>query len=112
VAQVFKVRELSMDELLEQLCDIDHQLLQLVEKDELSAEEILGLVDTREQLLKRVINAVEQAPELAQTEQWSLAVKRTQQVVITMEAQTQYLGQKLRQYRHGSRSLAQYKKFI
>jgi flagellar rod protein FlaI len=101
-----------MNVLLERLCDIDHQLLQLIEKDELSAEEILGLVDTREELLKRVINAVEQDPRLAESEQWSCAIKRTQQVVITMEAQTQQLGQKLRQYRHGSRSLAQYRKFI
>ncbi len=101
-----------MDVLLEQLCDVDHQILQLVEKDELSAEEILGLVDTREELLNRVIKAVEQDPELTKSEQWSLAVKRTHQVVSTMEAQTQQLGQKLRQYRHGSRSLAQYKKFI
>lgn len=94
------------------LCELDHQLLKALEEKEINAEEIVSLVDKREQLLQSTLHFLGENPEFKQSKQWHEAIVRTKHLVELMQSETNRVGQILQKYRHGSKSLQQYKKFL
>ncbi|USD65968.1 flagellar protein FliT [Vibrio sp. SCSIO 43136] len=101
-----------MNNNLTQLCDIDRQLLIYLEKDEINAEEIVVLVDKREQLLAETFKQIAETPELIDKQQWQEAISRTTKVVTLMQKRTSEIAEHLKKYRHGNKSVQVYKKFL
>ena len=97
---------------LKQLSDIDRIIETNLSLSDINAEEIGELVDKREQLLQRLLCTIDELPQLSQTEQWQRAIKETQNVVVLMQSKTTMIGQTLYKYRHGNKSVQQYKKFL
>ncbi len=97
---------------LKQLSDIDHVVTIKLSLDDINTEEIGELVDKREQLLQGLLCTIDELPQLSQTEQWQRAIKETQNVVVLMQNKTTMIGQTLYKYRHGNKSVQQYKKFL
>lgn len=97
---------------LAQLSDLDRTITNELSFDNINTEEITQLVDNRKQLLLSLFRAIEGSPQLAQTEQWQVAIKQTQGVVALMQNKTTAIGQTLYKYRHGNKSVQQYKKFL
>jgi flagellar rod protein FlaI len=98
--------------IFNELSDLDHRLLSLIENIDPETEEIHQLVDKREQLIKTIVDVCKRNPNLQQSAQWQQVVESTRHIAQLMESKTEQLGQSLRKYRHGKRSLQQYKKFI
>jgi flagellar rod protein FlaI len=101
-----------MKTLLLELCELDQLIIAKLEFDEINAEEITQLVDNREQLLQNVIQAIDLHPEVRQSSEWSEAISRTRQLVGLMQSKTTRLGKALYKYRHGAKSVQQYRKFL
>ncbi|MDA0148084.1 flagellar protein FliT [Vibrio sp. LaRot3] len=99
-------------EQLKLLSDLDRNIKITLTSADIDTEEIHSLVDKREQLLLTIISDVKKSPELAETEQWQKAIALTKEVVDLMAQQTAAIGQTLHKYRHGSKSVQQYKKFL
>ncbi|EGU31528.1 flagellar protein FliT [Vibrio scophthalmi] len=102
----------NFTEQLKQLSDIDHIIKSELSASDINTEEITELVDKREQLLQRLLCTIDELPQLSQTEQWQQAIKETQNVVLLMQSKTTLIGQTLYKYRHGNKSVQQYKKFL
>ncbi|HAS63072.1 MAG TPA: flagellar protein FliT [Vibrio sp.] len=94
------------------LSEIDHIITKELSLSDINAEEISELVDKREQLLLSLLSLIDESPQLAQTEQWQSAIKQTRTVVLLMQEKTKFIGQSLYKYRHGNKSVQQYKKFL
>ncbi|MBA5763702.1 flagellar protein FliT [Vibrio sp. 404] len=94
------------------LSEIDHIITKELSSVDINAEEISELVDKREQLLLSLLGLIDESPQLAQTEHWQSAINQTQKVIILMQEKTQLIGQSLYKYRHGNKSVQQYKKFL
>jgi flagellar rod protein FlaI len=94
------------------LRDLDHKINETLAVEEINAEEIVQLVDTREQILQKLLEAIQARPELKQEQQWQEAVQTTQTVVELMQSKTNELAMALQKYRHGKRSVQQYQKFL
>ncbi|NOH78915.1 flagellar protein FliT [Vibrio sp. RE86] len=97
---------------LTKVSDLDLKISETLAADEINAEEIVHLVDTREQILQKLFEAIQANSELAQLQQWQETVARTQSVVQLMQSKTAELGAALQKYRHGKRSVQQYQKFL
>lgn len=97
---------------LSQLSDLDQLITEQLSLSDINAEEITQLVDKREQLLLGILSKIDEAPKLAQLESWRAAVYQTQKVLGLMQEQTRSIGQSLHKYRHGNKSVQQYKKFL
>ncbi|MCZ4295623.1 flagellar protein FliT [Vibrio sinaloensis] len=102
----------DFEQRLNELCEVDQIISETLTAIELSTEEIVKLVDTREQILQSLLAAIHSSPELAKLQQWHDAVERTQTVVELMSSKTAELGVALQKYRHGKRSVQQYQKFL
>ncbi|MFN1618776.1 flagellar protein FliT [Vibrio rotiferianus] len=100
-----------MESELASLRDIDQLISQELEKVELNTEEILRLVDIREQMLQNLLPIVEGNTDLKQDAEWQAVVTRTKEIVELMQCETSQLGKQLHKLRYGQRSLQQYKKF-
>lgn len=98
--------------IFNELSDLDHRLLSLIENIDPVTEEIHQLVDKREQIVKTIIDVCKRNPNLQQSAQWKQVVESTRHITVLMESKTEQLGQSLRKYRHGKRSLQQYKNYI
>jgi len=96
---------------LASLRDLDQLISQELEKVELNTEEILRLVDIREQMLQNLLPIVEGNTDLKQDAEWQAVVTRTKEIVELMQCETSQLGKQLHKLRYGQRSLQQYKKF-
>lgn len=101
-----------MDDELQLLCDLDHQIKQGLTAEEINAEEIVRLVDKREQLLQGLLTFAADNPEFAHSEEWRSAILQTQQLVELMQSKTSAIGHLLHKYRYGNKSVQQYKKFL
>ena len=101
-----------MSDYLTLLCDLDQTLLSLFEKSELNVEEILKLVDKREQLLQNLQNERQKVPEFERSPEWQEAIARTKQIVEKMQTKTGQIGEELRKYRHGNKSVQRYQQFL
>lgn len=102
----------DFEQQLSQLCDVDQKITETLAVIESSAEEIIQLVDTREQILQSLLEAVHAQPDLAKSQQWQQAVERTRAVVELMSNKTAEFGLALQKYRHGKRSVQQYQKYL
>ncbi|NOH68887.1 flagellar protein FliT [Vibrio rotiferianus] len=100
-----------MESELASLRDLDQLISQELEKVELNTEEILRLVDIREQMLQNLLPIVEGNTDLKQDAEWQAVVTRTKEIVELMQCETSQLGKLLHKLRYGQRSLQQYKKF-
>lgn len=101
-----------MNNRLSELCDIDHKIEHLLAEDDLDAEEIMNLVDKRDQILQGLIAYASNNSQFASSSEWRDAIANTQLIVEQMEKRTAGLGDLLRRFRHGNRSVQQYKKFL
>ncbi|MGL6027898.1 MAG: flagellar protein FliT [Vibrio sp.] len=101
-----------MQAQLQHLSDLDQQITTLLAEDEIDAEDILQLVDNREQLLHSLLSDLAENPEWAQSDVWRQAIANTQQLVERMQSKTAAIGQVLYHYRRGKKSVQQYKKFL
>lgn len=101
-----------MQELLRQLSDIDQTLLAQLQQVEINSEEIIRLVDIREQILQKIYSEQKSDPDFKRSPQWQDAVSRTREVVGLMQKNTQAIGEQLRKLRHGSKSVKRYQQFL
>ncbi|MDG3088783.1 flagellar protein FliT [Vibrio hannami] len=97
---------------LGQLQELDHKLVSLLQESELNAEEIIELVDIREQILQNILNEQKSDPSLKNSPDWRKALVRTKQVVELMQSKTNEIGAQLRKFRHGSKSIQRYQQFL
>ena len=97
---------------LQKLCDVDQLISLQIKNIEINAEEIIVLVDKREQILQKALYQLEIHPELKATKQWQDAIIRTKHLVELMQSETSQIGKMLHKYRHGNKSVQQYKKFL
>ncbi|PAR45942.1 flagellar protein FliT [Vibrio metoecus] len=102
----------NVEAQLQYLSDLDQQITTLLAEDDIHAEDILQLVDNREQLLHSLLGYLAEHPEWAQSDLWREAIGNTQQLVEQMQLKTAAIGKTLHKYRHGNKSLQQYKKFL
>lgn len=100
-----------MDEL-QKLCELDQQIMAKFEISEINTEEIMALVDNREQLLQNVLHLLDSHPDVKQSSEWYDAITRTRKLVELMQTETTRVGKDLKKYRHGNKSVQQYKKFL
>lgn len=100
-----------MDEL-QKLCELDQQIMAKFEISEINTEEIMALVDNREQLLQNVLHLLDSHPDVRQSSEWYNAITRTRKLVELMQTETTRVGKDLKKYRHGNKSVQQYKKFL
>ncbi len=101
-----------MNQELRDLCDLDRQLVDLLKKDSPDTEEIVKMVDNREQLLQIILQAASSDSSMTQSSDFQESIQRTKFIIELMNGETSKLGQQLRRYRHGNKSVQQYKKFI
>ncbi|MCZ4310863.1 MULTISPECIES: flagellar protein FliT [Vibrio] len=101
-----------MSKLLQELCELDQLIMSKLEYSEINAEEIVHLVDNREQLLQNVLQLIDSYPDVKQSSEWFEAISRTRQLVELMQSETGRVGKNLHKYRHGAKSVQQYKKFL
>ncbi len=101
-----------MQSELREIHDLDHRINQALQKVEINTEEILHLVDIREQLLESLLPIIRQNPLVKQDAEWQDLLTRTQSIVELMQSETLKTGKELHKLRYGQRSLQQYKKFI
>lgn len=97
---------------LQQLCDIDLLLVDELASSEINAEEVVAMVDKREQLLQIVLQKVNTDSRMKQSPLWLDAINRTKFIVEQMQDESSKLAQQLQKFRHGNRSVQQYKKFL
>ncbi|EPA8366920.1 flagellar protein FliT [Vibrio fluvialis] len=97
---------------LQALCDVNHQLKDKLAVDDINTEEITALVDNREQLLHELLTYMSDNPDFARSDEWRSAVRDTQLLVELMQSKTAAIGKTLHKYRHGNKSVQQYKKFL
>lgn len=97
---------------LREIHDIDQCIKQELQKVDINTEEILRLVDIREQLLENLLPVIHQNPLVKQDAEWQDLLTRTKSIVELMQSETLKTGQELHKLRYGKRSLQQYKKFI
>lgn len=96
---------------LQVLFDVNQQIKQKLAIDDFSTEEIHQLVDTREQAVAKLLLHINRNPSFAHSERWLSAITDTQAIVELMSTKTMSIGQSLRKYRYGNKSVQQYKKF-
>jgi flagellar rod protein FlaI len=102
-----------VSQLFGQLCKLDQQLFSFLAEDELNVEEILILVDKREQLLQNIVNEQPRASGTGDHRlEWQDAIARTKQLVTLMQGNGQRLGQQLTKIRHGNKSVQRYQQFL
>ncbi len=101
-----------MEQQLQALRDIDTKIKLLLNIDDFDVKEVTQLVDIREQLLRELLDQVSDNPALGKSQLWLRAVQDTQQVVDLMQSKTVRIGQDLQKFRHGNKSVQQYKKFL
>lgn len=97
---------------LRELCELDQLIISKLEFSEINAEEIATLVDNREQLLQNVLQFIDSHPDVKQSSEWFEAISRTRKLVELMQSETGRVGKTLHKYRHGAKSVQQYKKFL
>lgn len=101
-----------MSDLIQELSDLDQALLAQLQETEINSEEIQRLVDTREQILQNIIRDKKSDPSFKGSPEWQAALSRTQKIVGLMQKSTIQIGEQLRKYRHGSKSVKRYQQFL
>jgi flagellar rod protein FlaI len=96
----------------QEIREIDHQITLILQKTEFDAEEIAVLVDKRERILQNILNYIKENPSFAESEDWLSLIEQTKRVVALLHSETTQLGNTLKKYRYGNKSVQQYKKFL
>ncbi|UUM29849.1 flagellar protein FliT [Vibrio japonicus] len=102
----------EFERYLTNLGDLNHNMKGCLASEELNTEEIARLVDTREQLLLKLLQLIRQDAQLVDSEGWQNAIHETQVITELMQNKTSEIALSLRKYQQGKRSVQQYKKFI
>ncbi|KOO03879.1 flagellar protein FliT [Vibrio nereis] len=102
----------EFEQLLDVFCEVNHNMSDCLIQEEIDTEEITSLVDTREQLLQKLLQLISQNGQLASLDKWQNAIEETQAIAGLMQEKTNQIGLSLRKYQHGKRSVQQYRKFI
>jgi flagellar rod protein FlaI len=100
-----------MNDALLRLSEIDHKISQELRNDELNSEEILALVDIRDQILQTLLDHASKNEQFAKSPLWQEAINSTKALVELMTAETAKVGDDLRKFRVGQKSVQLYKKF-
>lgn len=98
--------------MLTNLLELDQKLFCYFEQDDFDAEEILELVDKREQLLMRIYTEPLSKDIFVSTPEWHNAIKRTEKLVELMRQHTDKLGRQLKKFQHGNQSIQRYQQFL
>ncbi len=101
-----------MEQQIQALRDIDTKIKTILNIDDFDVKEVTQLVDIREQLLQELLSQVSDDPALSKSQLWRDTVRDTQQLVELMQSKTTVIGQDLQKFRHGNKSVQQYKKFL
>ena len=100
-----------MEKDILELSDIDRIIYQELMSKELNSEEILSLVDKRDQILHQLIDYASKNEQFAKSLKWQQAIDSTQQLVELMSAKTTKVGEDLRKFRIGQKSVQLYTKY-
>ncbi|NLS13221.1 flagellar protein FliT [Vibrio sp. SM6] len=98
-------------QLIAALSELDQLIEQELKKSTTNTEDIVGLVDSREEIVISLLNQLTIQPELKQQPEWQSVVQRTQTLLVQMQQETAVAGRALQQYRQGQRSIQHYKRF-
>lgn len=101
-----------MEQQLLILSDLGHQIKAILAIEEINTEEINHLVDKRERILQNLLMYASENPQFANSTQWRNAIDETKHLVELMQSKTVEIGKTLQKYRHGNKSVQQYKKFL
>lgn len=101
-----------MRELFESLQLLDEKLFAVCEQDEFDNELFLLLFSEREQTLHNIMTERKSVPDFDNSPDWQNVILRTRQIVHLMQSKTQQLGEQLKKYRHGSKSVQRYQQFL
>lgn len=103
-----------MPKQLKMLRQMNSYLSQLLDEQELNVHEIQLWVAKRAQLLEEVAVDINHPDHWIHSHQaeWQAVIRETHSLVEQMQAMTLELEQQLQKYRHGSKSVQQYKKFL
>lgn len=101
-----------MSHLLSDLQQLDRDLLSLFDGDEPNSEEIFQLIDNRERLLQDIFIRYQSVPDFSSSSEWQEAIDRTKYIVQLMQQKTSQIGEQLRKYRHGNKSVQRYQQFL
>ncbi|MGX9417227.1 flagellar protein FliT [Vibrio sp. RC27] len=100
-----------MENEINQLSDIDRILNQELTNVVLDSEEITRLVDKRDQILQQLIDYASKNERFAKSTMWADAISSTQKLVELMNSQTMKVGEDLRKFRIGQKSVQLYQKY-
>ncbi len=101
-----------MEEQIQALRNIDTKIKTILNIDGFDVKEVTQLVDIREQLLQELLAKVPNDPAWSKSQLWRDTVRDTQQLVELMQSKTIMIGKDLQKFRHGNKSVQQYKKFL
>ncbi len=101
-----------MEEQIQALRNIDTKIKALLNIDDFDVKEITQLVDIREQMLQKLLVQISSNSALSTSQLWRDTVRDTQQLVELMQSKTTIIGKDLQKFRHGNKSVQQYKKFL
>lgn len=101
-----------MEQQIHALRDIDTKIKTILNIDDFDVKEVTQLVDIREQLLQELLSKVAADPAWNESQLWRDTVRDTQQLVELMQSKTTMIGKDLQKFRHGNKSVQQYKKFL
>jgi flagellar rod protein FlaI len=97
---------------IETLISHDQKLIALFEEKEVDSELLLSLIDERDHILQEIIVASKSKPDFGRSPEWQEAVLRTKQIVELVQLETSQLGEQLKKFRHGNKSVKRYQQFL
>lgn len=87
-------------------------MLELFQQNEVDSEKILSFIDEREQILQEINSEFKSVPGFESSQEWLDAIIRTKQLVKLLQTEANQLGEQLKKYRHGNKSVQRYQQFL
>lgn len=87
-------------------------MIALLQENEIDSDEILSRINEREHILQEIISTFKSAPDVENSQDWQDAILRTRQLVGLVQTETSQLGEQLKKYRHGNKSVQRYQQFL
>jgi flagellar rod protein FlaI len=101
-----------LTQLLDNLKALDFSLIALLQENEIDSDEILSLINEREHILQEIMSTFKSVPNGENSQDWQDAISRTKQIVGLVQTETTQLGEQLKKYRHGNKSVQRYQQFL
>ncbi|WP_413284893.1 flagellar protein FliT [Vibrio sp. MA40-2] len=101
-----------MDQLIEKLKVLDHNMIDLLLEDQVDSEKILASINEREHILQEILLQAKSVAEFESSLDWQQAIQRTKRIVELAQSETNQLGEQLKKYRHGNKSVRRYQQFL